>query len=77
MAGKWEHETPAGTTLPPAIYVQEDRYGKPRYKAAYRALSNGKSVVTSRTFSTINEEKDFLADIRIKGRNNALTPRCL
>jgi integrase len=66
MAGKWEQ------TKTPGIYVQEGRNGKPRYKAAFRALSSGQSVVTSRTFPRIKDAKDYLADISNRRRNNTL-----
>jgi integrase len=66
VAGQWQ-----GTKWP-GIYVQEGRGGKPRYKAAYRTLSDGRSIVTSKTFPTAKLAKDFLADIRIRRQTNTL-----
>lgn len=63
MAGKWQK------TRYPGVYVQEDRYGKARYKAKFR---DARGVVTSRQFKLEREAKNFLADIRIRRANNDL-----
>jgi integrase len=63
MAGKW------AATKTPGVYVQRDRNGKPRYKAAFR---DARGVVTSRTFPRERLAKDYLADIRIRRATNTL-----
>jgi len=63
MAGRWEQ------TKTPGVYVQRDRNGKPRYKAAFR---DARGVVTSKTFPRIGQAQDYLADIRIRRATNTL-----
>jgi hypothetical protein len=62
-AGRWEQ------TKTPGVYVQRDRYGKPRSKAAFR---DARGVVTSKTFPRIGLAQDYLADIRIRRATNTL-----
>jgi len=71
VAGKWE------TTNEPCVYRQVDaRRSTPnrtvyRYKAAFRAVSNGKSVVTSRTFDNKSDAVGFVAKSRVNSREGA------
>jgi hypothetical protein len=63
MAGRWQQ------TKTPGVYVQRDRNGKPRHKAAFR---DARGVVTSKTFPRIEQSQDYLADIRIRRATNTL-----
>jgi integrase len=74
MAGAW------AKTNEPCVYVQafvrEDlrtgrRIEHKRYKAAFRAISNGKPVVTSRTFDRKADAVAFVANSRTNTREGA------
>ncbi len=76
MAGKWQQ------TNEPCVYVQvytrsDPKTGKveerKRWKAAFRAVSNGRPVVTSRTFDRRGDAVAFVAQNRVNARRGEAT----
>jgi integrase len=76
MAGKWT-KTNEACVYEQRFTREDPRTGRRiehrRYKAAFRTVSNGKPVVTSRTFERKKDAVDFVAKSRVNIREGAPT----